>query len=102
MVQYLLIIYLLTTNYHYNLSYLYAYLEQFYYILCTTYHEDLLKGPDGTFLIRERPESAGDYVLGLVFHNRPTHHLIRVAHDGALELNGALYSKVYSFEQVNS
>ena len=38
----------------------------------------LLEGdaPDGKYLIRRRPGFPNDYVLGVVYKGKPTHHLV--------------------------
>jgi hypothetical protein len=48
---------------------------------------DLVVGDNGTFVVRERPNTLTDYVLTVQFRNRPTHHLITRDEHGVVLIN---------------
>lgn len=59
--------------------------------------DELVDGkPEGTFLLRQRPEARDEYVLVLVARNRPTHHRI-VFKDDCWHINSM---KLGDFKQV--
>ena len=42
---------------------------------------------DGMFLVRTRPENHSEYVLGLMFKGKATHHLVKADGSGYLLVN---------------
>eukprot|EP01147_Barroeca_monosierra_P009620 gene9621-1842_t len=65
-------------------------------------------GPrDGRFLIRQRSKDSAEYVLGVVYKGRPTHHLIQKNNEGHVLVNkklvgGSAVSDVWSLLKLLS
>jgi hypothetical protein len=58
---------------------------------------------DGKFLVRVRPgaTAANEYILGVVFHAKPTHHLIAPdPTSGAYSINKRSFGDLRNIEQV--
>lgn len=58
-------------------------------------------GADGRFLIRVRPEKENEYVLGVLFRGRPTHHLITPDTNGVLLVNRKQYGNCTTPQAVS-
>lgn len=55
--------------------------------------------PDGTYLFRERLENPADFILGIVFQGKPTHHLVSSV-PGGWAVNGTVYENCIGLSQV--
>jgi hypothetical protein len=65
------------------------------------YAEWLLQGKkDGRFLVRPREGKPEEYVLGVVFRGRPTHHLVAKGDNGKILINKRSYGDCYTIREV--
>eukprot|EP00045_Choanoeca_perplexa_P022004 m.8095 g.8095 ORF g.8095 m.8095 type:complete len:300 (+) comp9035_c0_seq2:78-977(+) len=51
---------------------------------------------DGRFLLRQRGEKEDEYVLGVVFRGRPTHHLVNKDAEGKILINKRAFGEHYT------
>eukprot|EP00041_Stephanoeca_diplocostata_P043216 m.12270 g.12270 ORF g.12270 m.12270 type:complete len:577 (+) comp9621_c0_seq2:304-2034(+) len=66
--------------------------------------EALLGTDDGSFLVRARKSKGkavdGEYVLSVVYKEKPTHHSVKTGDDGILTINGKPHGKKSSIEDL--
>lgn len=55
---------------------------------------------DGTFLVRERANYPGDYVLAVVYKLKPTHHLVSKENGPNYTINKKAYGPATTIEEV--
>lgn len=60
--------------------------------------EDLLVGPVGTFLLRQKQNSPGQFLLMLRFEGQLTQHLIKRGDDGVYTVNGCVMGNATSLD----
>lgn len=62
--------------------------------------ESLKPYKNGKFCIRERPDSSDQWVLCVIYKDRPTHHLIKTGDDGILSINNKTYGNATTLESL--
>ena len=55
---------------------------------------------DGTFLVRTRLEKPGEYVMCVVYKNKPTHHLVVPNAEGLLTVNKRSFAGAKKITEV--
>ena len=63
----------------------------------------LLEGdaPDGKFLVRRRPGFPNDYVLGVVYKGKPTHHLVTYGDNNLYSVNKKQFGECGTVAEVS-
>jgi hypothetical protein len=51
--------------------------------------------------MRQRPEAKGEYVMGVMFKGKPTHHLVKYDGAGYLLVNNKAMGNAKSIQQVS-
>jgi hypothetical protein len=57
---------------------------------------------DGMYLVRQRPENHAEYVLGVMFKGKATHHLVKADGSGNLLVNNKGMGGTQSVPEVCS